>query len=180
MESTTQTIAVQSQPAEHQGSANILNPDVTLMILTWVTFFALLAILYKFTWKPILTALQNREDLIRQSLDDARKAQEQLTHINQLKVQILDEAKQKADTIIEQSRKSAQELAISIEAHAKEHGQALIQSALAEIEGQKQKAITQLKEESANIAVELAEKIIQENLSTDKNRRLIEQYLKEI
>ena len=51
----------------------ILSPDITLVILTWISFFALLVILHKFAWKPILAGLKQREDYIRKSLEDADK-----------------------------------------------------------------------------------------------------------
>src|SRR5208282_968275 len=89
----------------------ILSPDTTLIILTWISFFGLLAVLHKFAWKPILAGLKQREDYIRKSLEDADKLNKQLAEIEAVKGKILDEAKDRANVIIQQSRKMGNELA---------------------------------------------------------------------
>jgi len=68
-------------------------------------FIALLVILHKFAWKPILAGLKQREDYIRKSIDDADKINKQLAEFEIAKIKILDEAKEKANEIIDQSRK---------------------------------------------------------------------------
>jgi F-type H+-transporting ATPase subunit b len=163
--------------SQHPG---ILSPDTTLVILTWVSFFALLVILHRFAWKPILEGLKQREDYIRKSLDDADKINTQLAEVNAAKERILDEAKQKANQIIEQSRKTGNELAGQIEQRAKKNAEEIISSAHQEIEGERERVRNALKKESAQTAVSLAEKILKENLDTEKNRNLINQAIKDI
>ena len=114
----------------------ILSPDITLVILTWISFFALLVILHQFAWKPILAGLKQREDYIRKSLDDADKINKQLAEVEAAKGKILDEAKEKANAIIEQSRKMGNELASQIEQRAKKNAEEIINSAHQEIEGE--------------------------------------------
>lgn len=158
----------------------ILSPDTTLVILTWVSFFALLAILYRFAWKPILAALKQREDYIRKSLDDADKIKSQLAEVEAAKGKILDEAKDRANTIIEQSRKMGNELATQIEGRAKKNAEEIITSAHQETEGERERVRNALKKESVQTAVFLAEKILKENLDTKKNRDLINKAIKDI
>ncbi len=158
----------------------ILSPDTTLVILTWISFFALLAILHRFAWKPILAALKQREDYIRKSLDDADKIKSQLAEVEAAKKAILDEAKEKANIIIEQSRKMGHELAGQIEGRAKKNAEGIITSAHQEIEGERERVRNALKKESVQTAVSLAEKILKENLDTKKNRDLINQAIKDI
>ncbi len=161
---------------EHSAAAqtNILTPDVTMVILTWVTFFILLFILKKFAWKPILEGLQQREDYIRQSLDDADKAKAQLAQVEGTKAQILNDAKTQASQIIDDARKTAMDLAHSIETKAKQNAQEIVKNAQAQIEGERQHVRQALKEESVHIAIALAGKILKENSDTDKNRRLVD------
>ena len=121
---------------EHQGAGiDIFKPDVVMSILTWVTFFILLVILKKFAWKPILKGLDDREEHIRKSLQEADQAKEQLAQIEKKKIQILEEAKTQANAIIEQSRKMGGELAGQIEGRAKKNAEEIIVSARQEIEG---------------------------------------------
>ena len=158
----------------------ILSPDVTLVILTWVSFFIMLAILHRFAWKPILAGLKQREDYIRKSLDDADKIKSQLADLEAAKGKILDEAKDRANVIIEQSRKMGTELAAQIEQRAKKNAEEIISSAHQEIEGERERVRNALKKESAQTAVALAEKILKENLDPEKNRRLINEAMKDV
>jgi len=163
--------------SQHPG---ILTPDVTLVILTWISFFSLLIILHRFAWKPILAGLKEREDYIRKSLDDADKVKIQLAEAEIAKGKILDEAKEKANAIIEQSRKAGNELAGQIEGRAKKSAEEIINSAHEEIQGERERVRNALKKESAQTAVSLAEKILKENCDTEKNRNLINQALKDV
>ena len=158
----------------------ILSPDVTLVILTWISFFGLLIVLHKFAWKPILAGLKQREDYIRKSLDDADKIKAQLAQVEAAKKVILDEAKERAHVIVEQSRKMGNELAGQIEGRAKKSAEEIISSAHQEIEGERERVRDALKKESAQTAVSLAEKILKENLDTEKNRKLINQAIKDM
>ena len=166
---------------EHQSAGiDIFQPDIIMSILTWVTFFILLAILKKFAWKPILKGLDDREEHIRKSLQEADQAKEQLAQIEKKKIQILEEAKTQANAIIEQSRKMGNELAGQIEGRAKKSAEEIISSAHEEIEGECERMRNTLRKESVQTAVSLAEKILKENLDTQKNRDLINQAIKDV
>ena len=166
--------------AASNGSPNLLMPETLMVILTWVTFFILLFILQKFAWKPILEGLQKREDHIRKSLEEADKIKEQLAQIEAARIKILDEAKTHANDIIEQSRKTGHELAGQIEGQAKKSAEEIINSAHHEIESEREGVRQALKKESVQTAVTLAEKILKENLNTEKNRNLINQAIKDM
>ncbi|MBF0510850.1 MAG: F0F1 ATP synthase subunit B [Candidatus Omnitrophica bacterium] len=166
--------------AASNGGPNILMPETLMVILTWVTFFLVLWILQKFAWKPILQGLKNREDYIRKSLDDADKIKAELVKVEETKIQILNEAKEKANIIIEQSRKSGHELANQIEGQAKKNAEDIIENAYQEIESERQRVKNALKKESAQIAVSLAEKILKENMDNEKNKKLINEAIKGI
>jgi F-type H+-transporting ATPase subunit b len=176
----TPTTAGTEVPSGGQEQGGILSPDNTLLSLTWLTFFALLFILHKFAWKPILAGLKQREDYIRKSLEDADKVKVQLDEVEASKGKILDDAKLRANAIIEQSRKMANELAGQIEKRAKQNAEGIISSARQEIEGERERVRNALKKESAQTAVSLAEKILKENLDTEKNRNLINQAMKDM
>ena len=162
---------------QHPG---ILTPDVTLVVLTWISFFSLLVILHRFAWKPILAGLKLREDYIRKSLNDADKVNQQLAEFEVAKIKILDEAKARANAIVEQSRKTGHELAIQIEQRAKKNAEEIIISARQEIEGERERVRHALRKESVQTSVSLAEKILKENLDMEKNKNLINQAIKEI
>ena len=165
---------------EHtQPSGNILAPETIMACLTWAVFFVVLFVLQKFAWKPILAGLKQREDYIRKSYEDADKIKAELA-AEVTKTKILDEAKEKANTIIEQSRKTGNELAGQIEQRAKKNAEEIIASAHQEIEGERERVRNALKKESVQTAVSLAEKILKENLDSEKNRNLINQAIKDL
>ncbi len=161
-------------------SPNLLSPDVLMMVLTWVTFFILLVVLKKFAFKPILETLQKREDYIRKSLDDADKAKAQLAQIELEKSQIINAAKTQAGQIIDEARKTATSVAHDTENKARVNAQEMLKNAQSQIEGERQKVQQQLKVESVNISILLASKILKENTDTDKNRRLVEEAVREL
>jgi F-type H+-transporting ATPase subunit b len=172
-------VEVDGSAAAHKKDVSLMSPDTTMLVLTWVTFFLLLAVLQKFAWKPIVTALENREKYIRESLDEADKIKSSFTDIQASKEKILSEAHKSAQDIIDQSRKRAQEVAKSIEDRAKEHAQEILQSAHQQIEGERDRVKTALRRDSADMAIGLAGKIMKENVDNEKNRKLIDQAIKE-
>jgi F-type H+-transporting ATPase subunit b len=179
MDEHSSQAVVEVDASPHAKDASLMSPDATMLVLTWVTFFLLLAILQKFAWKPIVTALENRENYIRKSLEEADQIKSSFTDIQASKEKILSEAHKNAQDIIDQSRKRAQEVAKTIEERAKEHAQEILQSAHQQIEGERDRVKTALRRESADMAIGLAGKIMKENVDNDKNRKLIDQAIKE-
>jgi len=163
-----------------EQAPSILTPDFTMVILTWVTFFLLVFILKKFAWKPILDALQKREDYIRHSLEDADKAKAQLAEVEGTKAKILNEAKTQAAQIINDARKTARDVAHDIEAAAKTNAQSIVHNASAQIDGERQRVRDALKKESAQVAIALAGKILKEDTDTAKNRKLVEDEIRKV
>ena len=151
----------------------LFTPDLWMVILTWITFFLLLSVLYKFAWKPILNALDEREESIRRSVETADKVKEELAKIHETRRQFFHEAEEKARDIISESKKAAQQISQVIQNKAKEEAGILLENARRDIKEETQKARIILREESVQIAVELASKLIEKNLDTDSNRKLI-------
>ncbi len=162
------------------SGAGILTPDALMVILTWVTFFILLFILQKYAFKPIMENLQKREKEIHDALENADKAKVQLAHIEEEKQKILNTARAQGIQIIEQSRRTARDLAANIETKSHQNAWEMIQIAHEQIEGEKQKLLKTLRQESAEAAITLAGKIIKENMDQDKNRRLVEEAIKQL
>ncbi len=175
-----ETIEVDAQEG-HAGAAQggLMSPDSTIAVLSYVTFFILLAILYKFAWKPILAVLEARENTIRQSLDDAKKAKEELQKVQEASRQMIKEADEQAKIIVERSRKAAVEAAKVIEHQAKEEAQIMLTNANQEIKKIIEKAQITLRQESVHWAVGLAQKILKENLDESKQQKLIDQFIKD-
>ncbi len=157
-----------------------LSAENMLVLLTWTAFFLLLFVLNKFAWKPILAGLDQREELIRKSVEEAQQIKDELNKINQKRQQVLAEAEAKSKDIIDQSRKAALEAAGHITRKAKEESKILVENAQREIKEAIFAAQTQLKMTSANLAIDIAGKLIKENLDNEKNRKLIKELVQDL
>jgi len=180
MSNHSETIIVPSNHGSPAHEKGFFSPDMSMVLLTWVTFFLLLAVLYKYAWKPILSLLDEREESIRKSLEDVDRIKNELESLDTKCSQLIADAESKATQVIDQSRKAAKEAANIIQNKAREEAQISLENALRDIKEETQKARVKLREESAQIAVGLASKLIEENMNADKNRSLINRFIKEI
>ena len=175
-----ETIVIPSSQVAPHHEKGFFSPDMNMVLLTWVTFFLLLAVLYRFAWKPILSILDAREESIRKSLEDVDRIKNELESLDAKCSQLIADADSKAAEVIDQSRKAAKEAANIIQNKAREEAQISLENALRDIKEETQKARVKLREESVQIAVGLASKLIKENMSADKNRLLIDRFIKKI
>ena len=179
MNPSSHTIEMHAVPPE-KVEASLINPDMGMLILTWVVFLLLLAVLYKFAWKPILTALDEREQSIKKSIEDVERIKTEMDSINNTRQKMLLEAQEQSKEIIENSRKAAKEAAQTIERKAKDQAQISLENAVRDIKEESQKAQQALREESAKLAVGLAEKLLEEKLNSEKDKKVINRIIKDI
>ena len=158
----------------------LVQPDPGLYIWTIITFLVLLALLAKFAWKPLLEALDNRQQSIRQALDDARKAKQELERLNVESAQIVARARVEADGIISQSRSDGERLREEIRTKARAEADNIVKNAERQIQLETTRALEQIRHEAVDLSVMIASKIIQRNLSKEDNERLIDEALKQV
>ena len=166
--------------AAESGGGSLLDVNPGLIIWTLVTFVLLLVLLKRVAWKPILTALDNREKGIEDSLKRAEKAKEEAQKILDENRASLSKAEEKSKKIIDQSRSYADDLKEQMLKESKVQAQKIINDATDEIERKKQSAFEELKNQIAEISVIAAEKIMKENIDMEKNKQLVNKYLNEI
>lgn len=151
--------------------------DPGLFIWTILTFLLLLAILAKFAWKPLLKMLKDREELIRSSLKDAEKAQQELARLNAEGEEIINKARSEAQAILAQGKTAAAKMKEETLDDAKEKAKAIAADAEKQIQIEKEKAITEIKSEVVQLSLSVAEKLIKKNLSAEDNKALIDESL---
>jgi F-type H+-transporting ATPase subunit b len=164
--------------AEPSGSLLDINPG--LIIWTAVTFIALILILKKVAWKPILAALDQREGAIRDALEKADMAREEAQKVLEQNQANLNKAEDESRKIIEQSRSFAEKLKEQMLKETKDQAKKLLEDASAEIESKKEAAFNELKNQVAEIAINAAEKILKENLNQDNQKKIVDRYIGEI
>jgi len=154
--------------------------DPGLFIWSITTFMVLFFVLAKFAWKPLLKMLQDREDMIRTSLDDAEKAKVELERLNEESEAIMAKARSEAQTILADGKAAAEKVKEDTVAKAKEQANKIREDTEKQILVEKDKAIADIKQEVVNISLSVAEKLIHKNLSDADNKALIEESLKKV
>jgi len=163
-----------------EGGGSLVDVNPGLIFWTVITFIILLFVLKKVAWKPILSALNEREAAIKESLEKAEKAKEEAQKILQENQASLLKAEEESKKIIEQSRQYADKLKEQMLQESREQAQKIIDDASAQIEEKKEAAFNELKTRVAEIAINAAEKILKENLNQDSHRKLVDRYIEDI
>ena len=158
----------------------LVQPDPGLFIWTILTFLVLVALLAKFAWRPLLQALESRQELIRKSLDDAQQATQELERLQAESAQIIRKARVEAETIISNGRSDGERLREEIKQKARADSDAIVRSAERQIQLETTRALQQIRHEVADLSVQIASKLIQRNLSREDNEGLIEETLKQL
>ncbi len=157
---------------------DLVTPELGLIFWSALSFIVLMFILGKFAWKPILNSVNERESSIKNALAEAEKARLEMENLQADNERILKEARAERETML----KEARDLKNKIVADAKEEAQAqagkMIEQAQTAIESEKKAAMAELKSHVAGLAVEIAEKVVREELSNkDKQLELVESML---
>jgi F-type H+-transporting ATPase subunit b len=163
-----------------EGNGTLLDVNPGLIFWTVITFIALMWILKKIAWKPILAALDQRENAIRDALERAEKAKDEAQKLMDENKANLAKADEESKLIIEQSRSYAAKLKDQMLQESKQQARQIVDDAMAEIERKKLTAFNELKSEVAGIAIQAAEKILRENLNKESQNRIVNNYLNEI
>ena len=158
----------------------LVQPDPGLFIWTIVTFLVLLTILAKYAWKPLLEALEKRQDTIRKALDEAQQARQELERLNVESAEIIRKARIDADAIISQSRSDGERLREELRQKAKADADTIVRNAERQIQLETGRALQQIRHEAVDLSVAIASKLIGRNLTKEDNARLIEETLNQV
>ncbi|NOQ91951.1 MAG: F0F1 ATP synthase subunit B [Flavobacteriaceae bacterium] len=156
--------------------------DFSFGLFFWqiILFALLLLLLRKFAWNPILTALNDREEGIQNALDEADKARQEMVDLKSSNEKILKEARAERDGLLKDAREIKDKMISEAKDDASAQANKIIEQAKVSIELEKRAAITDLKNQVAELSIGIAEKVIKEELSNkDKQVALIEKMLDE-
>jgi len=158
----------------------LVQPDPGLYIWTIVTFLVLVALLAKFAWRPLLAVLDERQQAIRKSLDDARQAKQDLERVHAESAKILEQARKEAESIVASTRTDVNQFREEMRLKAREEAAGIVKNAERQIELETARALQQIRHEAVDLSVTIASKLLQRNVSKDDNARLIEDTFKQI
>jgi F-type H+-transporting ATPase subunit b len=151
-------------------------------LIFWMTvsFLAVLFILRKFAWKPILETLNERERGIEDALSEAKKAREEMAALNARNEDLNRAAREEREVLLKEARDIRDKEIAEAKEKAKAEAAAMIERARAEIRNEKNAALADIKMLVGELSVEIAEKLLREKLADDAAQRaLVDRMLKE-
>ena len=146
--------------------------DFSVGLFFWqsVLFIALILLLKKFAWGPILSAVEEREEGIKVALESAEKAKAEMQALNADNERILAEARIERDVLLKEAREMKNVIINEAKEQASTEADKILLSAKEQINNEKMKAIIELKNQVADMSIDIAEKILKSELS-DRNKQ---------
>jgi len=158
----------------------LLDPNIGLIIWTLVTFVILLFVLGKFVWGPLTSMLDERETSIREALELADKARAEAQTAAEENKKALAGAQAEAQAAINKAREDAERVAREVHARAEAEAQQLLEQARQTIQQERNQALQALRQQTAELVVLAAGQLIEENLDSDKNRKIVDDFIARI
>ncbi|UKK52464.1 F0F1 ATP synthase subunit B [Prevotella sp. E2-28] len=160
---------------------SILTPDLGLLFWMLIAFLVVFLVLAKYGFPAIINMVDERKRYIDESLQKAHEASERLENIKQEGEAILQEAREKQAQMLKEAAETRDAIVEKAQEKAREESARLLNDAKLEIEQQKQAAIADIRQQVATLSVEIAEKVLKQNLKDDKSQMdLIDRMLDDI
>jgi len=157
--------------------------EFSIGLFFWQTiiFILLIFLLKKFAWKPILDAVNEREEGIKNALLSAEKAKEEMASLQSDNEQTLKKARSERDLLLKEAREIKQQIIDESKNEAKSEAKKIISQAQETIQNEKNAAIVDLKNQVASLSIDIAEKVLKEKLSNDQSQmNLVKDLVKEV
>ncbi|MFV8280837.1 F0F1 ATP synthase subunit B [Christiangramia marina] len=157
---------------------DLITPDFGLFFWQTIVFLVLLFLMAKFAWRPILNSVRDREQSINDALASAENARKEMQNLKSDNEQLMKEARAERDAILKEARELKEKTIASAAEEAKLKADRIVADAQKSIELEKQSALAELKNQVAELSVEIAEKVVRKELSSkNEQRQMIEKML---
>lgn len=161
--------------------ASLIEPAVGLVFWTTITFILLLVLLGKFAWKPILNAIKTREKGIEDALASAENALKDMRELKANNEKSLNEARAAREELMKEAREIKEAIIAEAKTKAQVDTERILASAREQINSEKNAAVAELKNQVASLSIEIAEKILRSELSSDeKQKALVNNLMKDV
>ncbi|MCG9911101.1 MAG: F0F1 ATP synthase subunit B [Flavobacteriales bacterium] len=159
----------------------LVTPGLGLIIWMSISFLIVLFLLKKFAWKPILNSLSERENKIDEALRSAQRAEERMNEIEAKNQNLLAEAAKEREAMLKAARDASAQMIAEAKEKAAEESAKMLEQARETIHNEKMRAVTDIKNEVGKLSIEIAEKLLRENLSTEaKQNENIQRLLNDV
>ena len=173
----TAVIAPNAFAQEHEAKGSLLTPSGGLMVWTLLIFVILFFILTKFAFGPLTAAVAAREKALEDAISAANRDREEAARLLEEQRRQIEAARNDAQRIIAEGRSTGEKMRADMLEQTRAQQNELLDRARREIEGEKVRAIAELRREAVDLAIAGAGKVIERNLDDDANRRLVESFL---
>ena len=152
-----------------------------LFVVQTILLLGLIFLLVKFAWKPILTSLNERESGIHDALEAAEKARAEMQNLQADNEKLLKDARAEREAMLKEAREIKDKMITDSKEQAKVEGDKMLKQAQAAIVSEKKAAVADIKNQVAELSVEIAEKVLKEQLSNkDQQLKLVESMLGDV
>lgn len=159
----------------------LVTPEIGLVFWTTVSFLILFFLLAKFAWKPIMGAIDDRERSIEDALLKAAAAKDEMSRLTNENESLLKQARAERDLILQEAKKLKDQIITEAKEAAQKEGARQIELARIEINGQKNIAMADVKNQVSALSIEIAEKILRKQFEDQgKQDALVADLLKEV
>ncbi len=151
-----------------------------LFVVSTILLLGLIFLMVKFAWKPILNSLNEREEGIQSALDAAESAKLEMQNLQADNANLLKEARAERESMLKEARELKNKMIEDAKTEAQTQANTMIEQAQAAIDSEKKAAMAELKSHVAGLSVDIAEKVVRQELSNkDKQLALVESLLGE-
>jgi F-type H+-transporting ATPase subunit b len=166
--------------SDSSSGSFLVSPDVGLMIWTLIVVGVSFYLLKRLAWPAMTEFLDNRQSEIEESIDHAERVRKEADELLHEYRERLKEAREQADEIILRARKSGEEHDREVREEARKTHEEMLEQSRRDIQAETQRAISELRGEVANLTILATEKVTRRSLSTDDQRRLVDEALSEL
>ena len=160
---------------------DLITPEIGLFFWQTIVFLVLIILMAKFAWKPILGAIQKREDSINDALASAEDARKEMQNLNADNEKLLHQARLERDAMLKEARELKEKVVADASLEAKEKADKIVAQAQLTIQNEKNAALADIKNQVAELSLQIAEKVIRRELSnTEQQHRLVEEMLEDV
>ena len=160
---------------------DILLPQLGLFFWSTLIFVVLLFLLSKYAWKPIMQGIKDREEGIQGALDEAKKAREEMANLKSDNERLLAEARAERDELLKEARAMKEKMIGDAKSEAEKEAARIVESAREQIRGEKMAALTEIKNQVGALSLEIAEKVLRQELSNPAaQKEVVEKLVKEL
>lgn len=177
------TLLLASTPASLAaagGDKGLFEVNLGLSVWATIVFFALLGILWRFAWGPILGQVEAREKGIQDAIDESRTAREEARKLLEEHQAQLADARRQSSELIAEGKAAGDRLRQEMEEKARAEAMQIVESARREIVQERDAALADIRKESVEIALAAAARLMQEKMDGDKDRQVVDAYLDQV